>query len=102
MCNTYLHFSVFLAENQSFEGVDRDRGPLEQEHTDGKRYFTWDQHHFPKPKEMIEKLSAQGPSSLVPCTPTLDTISQFSCHPLCHHARRVPLSRRNRHHVAIS
>ena len=26
--------------------------------------------------------------------PTLDMLSQFSCHPLCHRAREVPLSRR--------
>ncbi|VDN30007.1 unnamed protein product [Gongylonema pulchrum] len=32
---------------------------LDIEHTDGKRYFTWDQHKFPKPKEMIDKVSAK-------------------------------------------
>lgn len=33
---------------------------LDIEHTDSKKYFTWDQHKFPNPKEMIEKLAAKG------------------------------------------
>jgi alpha 1,3-glucosidase len=33
---------------------------LDIEHTDGKRYFTWDQKLFPHPKEMQETLWAQG------------------------------------------
>ena len=33
---------------------------LDIEHTDGKRYFTWDKGHFPNPKVMQEKLAAQG------------------------------------------
>lgn len=33
---------------------------LDIEHTDGKRYFTWDKNLFPHPKEMQEKLWSQG------------------------------------------
>jgi mannosyl-oligosaccharide alpha-1,3-glucosidase len=33
---------------------------LDIEHTDGKRYFTWDKHTFPKPVEMQKTLAAQG------------------------------------------
>ncbi|VEU43012.1 unnamed protein product [Pseudo-nitzschia multistriata] len=33
---------------------------LDIEHTDGKRYFTWDNHLFPHPKPMQEKLWSQG------------------------------------------
>ncbi|KAI6229837.1 Glycosyl hydrolase family 31 protein [Aphelenchoides fujianensis] len=33
---------------------------LDIEHTNGKRYFTWDQDKFPNPKAMAEKLEAQG------------------------------------------
>jgi alpha 1,3-glucosidase len=33
---------------------------LDIEHTDGKRYFTWDDKLFPNPKEMQEKLWSQG------------------------------------------
>jgi mannosyl-oligosaccharide alpha-1,3-glucosidase len=33
---------------------------LDIEHTDGKRYFTWDKNLFPNPETMIETLAAQG------------------------------------------
>jgi mannosyl-oligosaccharide alpha-1,3-glucosidase len=33
---------------------------LDIEHTDGKRYFTWDKNLFPSPKEMQQNLAAQG------------------------------------------
>jgi alpha 1,3-glucosidase len=33
---------------------------LDIEHTDGKRYFTWDKHLFPEPAKMQENLSRQG------------------------------------------
>ena len=33
---------------------------LDIEHTDGKRYFTWDKATFPDPKPMQEKLASQG------------------------------------------
>lgn len=33
---------------------------LDIEHTDGKRYFTWDSALFPNPEEMQKKLAAKG------------------------------------------
>ncbi|WKY16061.1 hypothetical protein Q1695_001054 [Nippostrongylus brasiliensis] len=47
------------------EGFDKHDIPLDViwldiEHTDGKRYFTWDKEKFPNPTEMIEELSAKG------------------------------------------
>ncbi|KAL0343238.1 UNVERIFIED_CONTAM: putative glucan 1,3-alpha-glucosidase [Sesamum angustifolium] len=33
---------------------------LDIEHTDGKRYFTWDKSLFPNPEEMQKKLAAKG------------------------------------------
>jgi len=33
---------------------------LDIEHTDGKRYFTWDNYKFPQPKKMQEELAATG------------------------------------------
>jgi alpha 1,3-glucosidase len=33
---------------------------LDIEHTDGKRYFTWDDHNFPNPIDMQKKLASQG------------------------------------------
>ncbi|CAH8521375.1 unnamed protein product [Heterobilharzia americana] len=33
---------------------------LDIEHTDGKRYFTWDRNKFPNPGEMVDKLNLKG------------------------------------------
>ncbi|OXA60099.1 neutral alpha-glucosidase AB isoform X3 [Folsomia candida] len=33
---------------------------LDIEHTDGKKYFTWDSHKFPHPVEMIQNISSKG------------------------------------------
>jgi alpha 1,3-glucosidase len=33
---------------------------LDIEHTDGKKYFTWDKSNFPTPKEMQDKIAAKG------------------------------------------
>ncbi|XP_071495646.1 neutral alpha-glucosidase AB-like isoform X1 [Diadema antillarum] len=33
---------------------------LDIEHTDGKRYFTWDTHKFPDPGRMLDHLGAKG------------------------------------------
>jgi alpha 1,3-glucosidase len=33
---------------------------LDIEHTDGKKYFTWDPTHFPTPKNMLDHVEAKG------------------------------------------
>jgi alpha 1,3-glucosidase len=33
---------------------------LDIEHTDGKKYFTWDPTHFPTPKNMLDSVEAKG------------------------------------------
>ena len=33
---------------------------LDIEHTDGKKYFTWDSSKFPTPKDMQDKLAKTG------------------------------------------
>ena len=33
---------------------------LDIEHTDGKRYFTWDASHFPTPVRMQDDLASRG------------------------------------------
>ena len=33
---------------------------LDIEHTNGKRYFTWDPHNFPNPENMTAKIAAKG------------------------------------------
>jgi mannosyl-oligosaccharide alpha-1,3-glucosidase len=47
------------------EGFDAHAMPcdviwLDIEHTDGKRYMTWDASKFPNPKEMISNLASTG------------------------------------------
>ena len=41
---------------------------LDIEHTDGKRYFTWDSHNFPNPELMQEKIAAKGRKVRGPCS----------------------------------
>lgn len=37
---------------------------LDIEHTDGKKYFTWDKNKFPTPKNMIDGVASKvGPLS---------------------------------------
>ena len=33
---------------------------LDIEHTDGKKYMTWDKHKFPSPEQMQKNLAAKG------------------------------------------
>jgi alpha 1,3-glucosidase len=47
------------------EGFDKHNIPmdviwLDIEHTDGKKYFTWDPTHFPTPKNMLDSVEAKG------------------------------------------
>merc|ERR1719499_621560 len=50
------------AVNQGFEDNDipYDVLWLDIEHTNGKRYFTWDNFAFPEPKKMIDDIAAYG------------------------------------------
>ncbi|KAA3674246.1 alpha 1,3-glucosidase [Paragonimus westermani] len=41
-------------------GIPVDVIWLDIEHTDGKRYFTWDNLKFPNPGEMVDRLNAKG------------------------------------------
>ncbi|KAK3885252.1 hypothetical protein Pcinc_010526 [Petrolisthes cinctipes] len=47
-------------ENFDTHDIPMDVLWLDIEHTDGKRYFTWDQHKFPHPLEMTANLTARG------------------------------------------
>lgn len=47
------------------EGFDKHNIPydvlwLDIEHTDGKKYFTWDLHNFPEPQKLVEAIAAKG------------------------------------------
>ncbi|CAI4225659.1 unnamed protein product [Auanema sp. JU1783] len=47
-------------ENFDKHGIPIDVLWLDIEHTDGKRYFTWDKEKFPEPEKMIDELSKKG------------------------------------------
>ncbi|CAB3407773.1 unnamed protein product [Caenorhabditis bovis] len=58
----YLDEKDVAQVNQGFDDWDipMDVIWLDIEHTNGKRYFTWDKYKFTHPKEMIEGLVAKG------------------------------------------
>lgn len=53
---------------------------LDIEHTDGKRYFTWDHMLFPNPKEMQEKLVAKGRHMVTIVDPHLKRDGSYHVH----------------------
>lgn len=53
---------------------------LDIEHTDGKRYFTWDPVHFPHPEEMQKKLAAKGRHMVTIVDPHIKRDESFHLH----------------------
>jgi len=53
---------------------------LDIEHTDGKRYFTWDKHLFPDPVTMQESLAAQGRKMVTIVDPHIKRDENFEVH----------------------
>nr|AOQ26251.1 AGL2 [Actinidia deliciosa] len=53
---------------------------LDIEHTDGKRYFTWDRVHFPHPEEMQNKLAAKGRHMVTIVDPHIKRDESFHLH----------------------
>ncbi|KAJ6378065.1 hypothetical protein OIU78_028320 [Salix suchowensis] len=53
---------------------------LDIEHTDGKRYFTWDPVLFPNPEEMQKKLAAKGRHMVTIVDPHIKRDDSFSLH----------------------
>ncbi|XP_027329668.1 probable glucan 1,3-alpha-glucosidase [Abrus precatorius] len=53
---------------------------LDIEHTDGKRYFTWDTVLFPHPEEMQRKLSAKGRHMVTIVDPHIKRDEDFHLH----------------------
>lgn len=51
--------SAQVNENFDVYDIPMDVIWLDIEHTDGKKYFTWDPHKFAHPKEMIDGLAAK-------------------------------------------
>ncbi|ULT90933.1 hypothetical protein L3Y34_008908 [Caenorhabditis briggsae] len=50
------------AVNKGFDDHDMPMDViwLDIEHTDGKKYFTWDKHKFPTPNDMVHKVAENG------------------------------------------
>ncbi|WOK93069.1 hypothetical protein Cni_G01762 [Canna indica] len=53
---------------------------LDIEHTDGKRYFTWDKVLFPNPEEMQKKLAAKGRRMVTIVDPHIKRDDSFHLH----------------------
>ena len=53
---------------------------LDIEHTDGKRYFTWDDKTFPNPIEMQNKLASQGRRMVTIIDPHIKRDPQYYIH----------------------
>lgn len=54
-----LYEAFQVNENFDVYDIPMDVIWLDIEHTDGKKYFTWDSHKFAHPKEMIEGVAAK-------------------------------------------
>lgn len=53
---------------------------LDIEHTNGKRYFTWDKHVFPNPVEMQKNVSGHGRKMVTIVDPHIKRDNEFSVH----------------------
>ncbi|KAJ4946512.1 hypothetical protein JOQ06_024178 [Pogonophryne albipinna] len=53
---------------------------LDIEHTDGKRYFTWDPHKFATPKEMLQGLSDKKRKMVAIVDPHIKVDSNYKIH----------------------
>ncbi len=61
---------------------------LDIEHTDGKRYFTWDNRYFPNPIEMQNHLSKQGRRMVTIIDPHIKRDNNYRIH---HEATKLGL-----------
>lgn len=70
------------AINDGFEkhGIPMDYIWLDIEHTDGKRYFTWDSVHFPTPKDMMKKMADHGRSIVTIVDPHIKRDDGYHVH----------------------
>ena len=53
---------------------------LDIEHTDGKKYMTWDNGKFPNPKEMIENIASKGRKMVTIIDPHIKRDSGYHIH----------------------
>lgn len=71
--------------NQKFDEYDipMDTMWLDIEYTDNKKYFTWDQHHFPNPLGMIQNLTSFGRHLTVIIDPHIKRDASYFFHNDC-------------------
>lgn len=71
-----------FAVHEKFEELDYpyDVLWLDIEHTDGKRYFTWDKHSFPNPIPMQDRLAKQGRKMVTIVDPHIKRDSKYRIH----------------------
>lgn len=53
---------------------------LDIEHTDGKKYFTWDPTHFPTPKNMLDHVEAKGRKMVTIIDPHIKKVHTYTQH----------------------
>jgi alpha 1,3-glucosidase len=53
---------------------------LDIEHTDGKRYFTWDSKLFPNPAEMQDRLASRGRKMVTIIDPHIKRDNNYAIH----------------------
>ena len=53
---------------------------LDIEHTDGKKYFTWDSHNFPNPEKMQDGIAAKGRKMVTIVDPHIKRDDGFYIH----------------------
>eukprot|EP01130_Rhizamoeba_saxonica_P014693 TRINITY_DN6435_c0_g1_i1.p1 TRINITY_DN6435_c0_g1~~TRINITY_DN6435_c0_g1_i1.p1 ORF type:complete len:943 (+),score=212.21 TRINITY_DN6435_c0_g1_i1:24-2831(+) len=78
----YLSDREVFEVNENFElhDIPYDVLWLDIEHTDGKKYFTWDDRHFPKPTEMINNISSFGRKMVTIVDPHIKRESNYYIH----------------------
>ncbi len=69
-----------LDANFDLHNIPYDVSWLDIEHTDGKRYMTWDATHFPDPKRMINNVASKGRKMVTIVDPHLKRDNGYSVH----------------------
>lgn len=81
---SYMSQEDALAVNAGFEKEDipYDVLWLDIDHTDEKRYFTWDERHFPNPTDLQNEIASHGRKIVTIIDPHIKVDPRFSLHKL--------------------
>lgn len=82
----YINEADVQDVHQHFEDLDipYDVIWLDIEHTDGKRYFTWDSKHFPNPSNMISSIAKFGRKMVTIVDPHIKRDDNYEVHKDAH------------------